>query len=195
MTTARALRALKTGNARYVAGKPGPWRATPVRRRRLARDQRPLACIVTCSDSRVCPELIFDLSIGDLFVVRNAGTILNPEVIGSVEFAVSQLGVSLVVIMAHSHCGAIAAAVTETPLSGAVAAVVKRIAPLVKQARRQGFAGDALESEVSRLNTHNLLHALTRRSAQIRAATERGDLQLRGAFYDLESGEVRFDID
>jgi carbonic anhydrase len=195
MNAAKALSTLKRGNERYVTGEPRGWRATPQKRIRLAHTQHPLACVITCSDSRVSPELIFDQCIGDLFVVRNAGTILTPEVIGSVEFAVSQLDVPLVVVMAHSGCGAIAAAVAEIPLEGAVAAVIRRISPIVKQARKQGFTGKELESEVSRRNTVNLIHALPRRSHQIKDAVDGNAVELHGAFYDLASGRVHWHID
>lgn len=194
METQRAIRHLRAGNARFVAGAPEPHRADPALRERLADGQTPFACVVTCSDSRVSPEILFDQSLGDLFVVRVAGTILTPEVIGSVEFAVEQLGVSLVVVMAHSRCGAIAAAVAETPLRGALAAVIDRLHPFVAPAKNAGFTGMALEAEVSRRNTMNLIAALQRESAAVADAVTHQRIELRRAYYDIATGCVDWDF-
>jgi carbonic anhydrase len=160
---------------------------------RLVKSQDPFACIVTCSDSRVAPEIIFDQSLGDLFVIRIAGTILTPEVIGSVEFAIDPLGAKLIVVMAHSNCGAIAASVAKIPLTGAVEAVIGRLSMIVQQKRAEGLEGHALESEVSKQNTRNLINALTENSADIRNAVKNGRVELHRAFYEIDSGEVSWD--
>ena len=138
----------------------------------------------------MCPELIFDQSIGDLFVVRNAGTIFNPEVIGSVEFAVSQLGVPpggddgpqpL-----RRDCGGGVGDSAERRGGGGGQAV----APLVKQLKRKGYSGEALESEVSRLNTRHVVESLLRRSPHVRQAVTQGEVMIAAAFYELATGEV-----
>ncbi|MBK6765476.1 MAG: hypothetical protein IPG71_03870 [bacterium] len=151
-----ALKALRDGSDRYVAEQPAPWRAGATLRSKIAHTQEPFACVVTCSDSRVAPEIVFDQTHGDLFVIRVAGTILTPEVVGSVEFAVEALGVKLIVVMAHSGCGAIEAAVSDLPLRGAVSAVIARLGTIVieKEAgaygRRIGQRSVAAEHAQSR---------------------------------------------
>lgn len=184
---------LQSGNQRFAAGRPLKWRADAERRAQLANQQNPFACVITCSDSRVGPELVFDQSMGDLFVVRNAGTILTPEVIGSVEFAVEQLGVQLVVIMAHSDCGAIAAAVAEIPLEGAVASVVACLQPFVTEARAEGLSGAELQSEVSRRNSRALETALAAESPAIARALHLQRIEIHHTFFDIATGKVDWD--
>ncbi|MCL4305435.1 carbonic anhydrase [bacterium] len=188
-----ALAALRDGNLRYVNGTPAPWRADASLRAKLAQQQAPFACIITCSDSRVSPEILFDQTQGDLFVVRVAGTILTPEVVGSVEFAVEALGVKLVVVMAHSHCGAIEAAVSDLPLRGAVSAVIARLGTLVIEKRKQGYAGAELAAEVSKQNTRNLVTQLPQQSPAIHEALEHGSLSIVRAYYDIATGLVNWD--
>ncbi|MBK6911955.1 MAG: carbonic anhydrase [bacterium] len=189
-----AIQALREGNTRYMNGMPQPWRADAALRARLVESQEPFACIVTCSDSRVAPEILFDQSQGDLFVVRVAGTILTPEVVGSVEFAVEALEVKLVVVMAHSSCGAIQAAVSDLPLRGAVSAVIARLGTIVVAKRKEGFSGDELAAEVSRQNTRNIVAQLPQQSPAILDALEIGTIAIVPAFYDLATGAVRWDV-
>lgn len=188
-----ALRALREGNARYVAEQPAPWQANATLRSKLAHTQEPFACVVTCSDSRVAPEILFDQTQGDLFVIRVAGTILTPEVVGSVEFAVEALGVKLIVVMAHSACGAIEAAVSDLPLRGAVSAVIARLGTIVIEKKKLGFAGDELASEVSRQNTRNLVTQLPQQSPAILEALERGGISIVRAYYELATGVVQWE--
>lgn len=189
-----ALEALRDGNLRYVNGTPQPWRANAALRTKLANSQEPFACIVTCSDSRVSPEILFDQTQGDLFVVRVAGTLLTPEVVGSVEFAVEALNVKLVVVMAHSGCGAIEAAVSDLPLRGAVSAVIARLGTLVIAKRKEGFTGEELASEVSRQNTRNLVSQLPQQSPAIMEALEAGVISISRAYYDVATGLVQWDV-
>lgn len=189
-----ALEALRDGNLRYVNGTPRPWRANAELRAKLANSQEPFACVVTCSDSRVSPEILFDQSQGDLFVIRVAGTLLTPEVVGSVEFAVEALNVKLVVVMAHSGCGAIEAAVSDLPLRGAVSAVIARLGTLVIAKRKEGFTGEELASEVSRQNTRNLVSQLPQQSPAIMEALEAGVISISRAYYDVATGLVQWDV-
>ena len=189
-----ALEALRDGNLRYVNGTPQPWRANAALRAKLASSQEPFACIVTCSDSRVAPEILFDQSQGDLFVIRVAGTLLTPEVVGSVEFAVDALNVKLVVVMAHSGCGAIEAAVSDLPLRGAVSAVIARLGTLVIAKRKEGFTGEDLASEVSRQNTRNLVTQLPQQSPAIMEALEAGVISISRAYFDVATGLVQWDV-
>jgi carbonic anhydrase len=164
-----------------------------VRRGETAPKQKPFACIVTCSDSRVSPEILFDQSIGDLFVVRTAGTLLTPEVIGSVEFAVEPLGAHLIVILAHSHCGAIQAATSDIHYQGAVEAVLDCLRHIVERKRDEGFTGLELQSEVSKQNTRNLVENLLDKSIAIADAVQTGRVEIHRAFYHLDSGRVDWD--
>lgn len=175
-------------------GTPQPWKATAELRAELARGQAPFACVITCSDSRVAPEILFDQSQGDLFVIRVAGTILTPEVVGSVEFAVEALNTKLVVVMAHSSCGAIEAAVSDLPLRGAISAVIARLGTIVIEKRKQGFSGDTLASEVSRQNTRNLAAQLPQQSPAILEALESGSVAISRAYFDVASGVVQWDF-
>jgi len=106
-----AIERLKAGNARFVKGKPSRPNATPKRRAEIAESQRPFAIVVSCSDSRVPPELVFDAGLGDLFVVRTAGEVVTAVEMASIEYAVDHLGASLVLVMGHERCGAVKAAV------------------------------------------------------------------------------------
>ncbi len=194
LSPSAALAALREGNLRYVNGTPRPWNAGADVRAKLANNQEPFACVVTCSDSRVAPEILFDQSQGDLFVIRIAGTLLTPEVVGSVEFAVEALNVKLVVVMAHSGCGAINAAVSDLPLRGAVSAVIARLGTIVIEKRKQGFSGEDLASEVSRQNTRNLVTQLPQQSPAIMEALEAGSIAISRAYFDVAAGHVQWDV-
>jgi carbonic anhydrase len=130
----QALARLRDGNARFVAGEPQAWNCGPERRKELAATgQQPIACIVTCSDARVSPELVFDQSLGDLFVVRLAGNVVTTEAAASVEYAVEHLHVPVVVVLGHTQCDAVKAALDadDAPPTGPMgSARVKSIGPL-----------------------------------------------------------------
>jgi carbonic anhydrase len=192
MKACDALLRLKQGNERYVSDQPLPWRANASARQRQHTGQSPYACIVTCSDSRVPPEILFDCSLGELFVIRVAGTVQTPEVIGSVEFALGILMVPLVVVMAHSGCGAIEAAAKQIEVPERVAAIIDRLAPMVTAQQQLGHSGDQLIVEVSKQNTSELTDALMR-SRSIRERSEAG-AEIHRAFYDMKSGRVLWDF-
>src|SRR5947209_7883859 len=109
-----ALKRLLDGNARFVAGKSAELNGSQLieRRAALAKDQKPFAVIVSCSDSRVPPELVFNVGLGDVFVIRTAGEVVDAVALGSIEYAVEHLGSSLIVVLGHQQCGAVAAAVS-----------------------------------------------------------------------------------
>ena len=104
-----ALQSLKAGNKRFVTGGLSPKNTYAEDRKALCEGQHPFAVVLCCSDSRVAPEIIFDQKLGDLFVIRNAGNVIDKHVLGSIEYAVEHLGTSLVVVMGHSCCGAVTA--------------------------------------------------------------------------------------
>jgi carbonic anhydrase len=187
-----ALLRLKAGNKRFVAGERTSQCVDADMRRALSKEQHPFACVVTCADSRVPPELIFDCTAGELFAVRVAGTVQTPEVIGSIEFAVSLLQVPLVIVMAHSGCGAIEAAAKQIEVPERVAAIIDRLAPMVTAQQKLGHQGDELVIQVSKQNTRELTDALCR-SRMISQQLEQG-LEIHRTFYELSSGQVHWDF-
>ncbi|MGH3705447.1 MAG: carbonic anhydrase, partial [Agromyces sp.] len=137
-TPAETWRELRRGNARFVEGKPLHPRQDVDRRASLAHSQRPLVAIFGCSDSRLAAEIIFDVGLGDAFVVRNAGQVVTPSSLGSLEYAVGLLHVPLVIVLAHDECGAVRAAIDSegadaTPLPVHIAGLVEKIVPAVRK--------------------------------------------------------------
>jgi carbonic anhydrase len=128
-TPAAALQKLKEGNAHFAADQPSNRDVKAERRKELAKGQEPFAVVLACADSRVAPELIFDAGIGELFVLRVAGNIADPAVVGSIEYAVEHLHAPLIVVLGHDSCGAVAAAVNGKPLPGDLGWLVKQIKP------------------------------------------------------------------
>src|SRR5438105_3479472 len=117
-TPAAALDRLKDGNGRFAADKPAARKTDAKRRAELAAGQHPFAVVLTCADSRVAPELVFDAGLGELFVLRVAGNIADPAVVGSIEYAVEHLHTPLIVVLGHESCGAVAAALDGAKLPG-----------------------------------------------------------------------------
>jgi len=182
-TPGEALYKLIEGNKAYVEGVASPADLSHDRMVETAREgQAPYALVVTCSDSRVPPEHIFSAGIGDLFVVRTAGNVIGDFERGSIEYAVEQLGVTLVVVMGHSQCGAVGAALAGRA-SGYLDALVSEIAG--------GIAGAADEYEAL---CRNVAHSQQRirQSATVSSLVEEGRLKIVGAHYDLQTGQVSF---
>lgn len=193
-----ALERLRAGNARFVANDlslPKP----DVERARLASGQTPFAVILGCSDSRVPTEIVFDQGLGDLFVIRVAGNIVAPSQIGSIEFAAQKFGTKLVVVLGHTHCGAVEAAVEELQQpaekqSRNIAAIVGRIRPSVMDLME---SGDAMEYEefvnkAVRANVRYSANALRHGSEIIEELIGIGELLIVGAEYSLDTGVVEF---
>lgn len=201
MITAReALDLLRQGNRRFIAGRPRDRNgADAIRRLDLLAGQEPHAAILGCSDSRVPVELIFDQEIGDLFVVRVAGNIADSTQIGSIEFAVANLGTPLVVVLGHSGCGAVAAAVEEARqggerLSPHLGVILDRVRPAVTA--QATAAGEADEETALRLAVQaNVAAAVARLETESQVLTElvaSDRLLIVGAVYELGSGAVEF---
>ena len=131
VNTDDALKRLLDGNARFVAGKSDELNGSKLieRRAALTKDQKPFAVIVSCSDSRVPPEFVFNVGLGDIFVIRTAGEVVDTIALGSIEYAVEHLGSSLIVVLGHQQCGAVAAAVSGANETGKIPDVLKAIAP------------------------------------------------------------------
>ena len=126
-----ALLSLKEGNERFVTGNLSPKDTYAEDRNTLCEGQHPFAVVLCCSDSRVAPEIIFDQKLGDLFVIRNAGNVVDEDVLGSIEYAVEHLGTPLVVVLGHSCCGAVTATCQSDELPGHILDIAKRIKPSV----------------------------------------------------------------
>lgn len=187
-----ALTALRDGNARYVAGHPQAWHADAAKRAALAEGQHPYACIVTCSDSRVPPEILFDQTLGEIFVIRLAGNVMTPEAVGSVEYAVAHLNVPVVLVLGHSSCGAVKAAIADPNFPGPIQSLVSRIAPAVNAAQRKGGNHAAICAAAINENARMGVYALVQESHAIETALNQGRVSLLSAVYDLQSGEVHW---
>lgn len=202
MISAReALERLREGNRRYVEGAPAadPF-ARRERRSELVGGQEPFAVILGCSDSRVPVEIVFDLDLGDLFVIRVAGNVVASSQVGSVEFAASQFGTRLVVVLGHTQCGALHATLEELRRPGPAAgtkglrSIVDRIRPAVEElvAADPGADPEALMRRAVRANVRASVRQLRYGSPLLEQLIERDGLVVVGAEYSLESGEVAF---
>ena len=203
LTAAEALTRLKDGNHRFVAGSPGNRdRIAPSRRNEVVGGQHPFAVVLGCADSRVPVETVFDQGLGDLFVVRVAGNIAAPSQLGSIEYAVTELGARLVIILGHTGCGAIAATIASLvrpgpSLSPNLEAIVSRVRPGIESlvAADPAMDSDALMREAIRANVRANVERLHRDSTVLRPLVEGGELTVVGAEYALESGVVEFYVD
>jgi carbonic anhydrase len=184
-----ALLLLMEGNQRFVQGAPRHPHQTVDRRTATASSQTPFAVILTCADSRLSPEIVFDQGIGDIFVIRNAGNLLSDHVIGSIEYAVEHLHAPLVVVMGHTRCGAIAAAVAGGEATGKVQSIVTSLAPIVESARaRAGNTADQAE----KINAKIAATAVAASQPLLAPAEAAGRLKVVAARYNLETGAVEW---
>jgi carbonic anhydrase len=192
------------GNERFVNGEPQHPRQDVERRETLATSQSPLAAIFGCSDSRLAAEIIFDLGLGDAFVVRNAGQVMSESVLGSLEYAVEVLHVPLILVLGHDECGAVRAAIQsqEKDAQPLPPHIANLIAPIVPAVRRVTHASpehpieivDVDASEVGREHLRDTVADLLRSSELISAAVAEGRLAIVGANYRLEEGRAVPDI-
>ena len=196
------LEMLKAGNERYVASLAStePLRIPPPE---LVKEQRPSAIILGCSDARVPVEVIFDQPLGELFVIRVAGNIVAPSQIGSIEFAAEKFGTRLVVVLGHSHCGAVKACVEtlvnpEQYYSPNLQSIVDRIRPSVYNLHEILTAGEAHVSmdefvnRAVRANVRMSVSQLKHGSRILEDMVTHGDLTIVGAEYDIATGRVNF---
>ena len=137
---------LRYGNERHAQGKYVYWHQSLDRRREVAREERPHAIVLTCSDSRVPPELVFDQGIGDLYVVRVAGNVAGEKELGSIEYAAQELGAPLVVVLGHQRCSAVHTAVKGGDMTGHIGAIVASLSPAV--ARAKELPGDTVDQAI-----------------------------------------------
>lgn len=186
-----ALVRLSAGNRRFMENKLTHPNEAPAYRRSLTAGQHPFAAILGCADSRVPPEIIFDQGLGDLFVVRVAGNIADNASLGSLEYSVQQLGVPLIVVLGHSNCGAVKAALGGGSASGQIATLISALQPAVLAAR--AFPGETQELVIARAvraNVALIVHQLRAAYPILAPQANAGTLKIVGATYDLGSGQV-----
>lgn len=193
MTAEEALASLKDGNAAFVnAGACAPTGGA-ARLAELARGQAPFAVIVSCSDSRTPPEVLFNKSLGELFVIRVAGGVVDRSALGSIEYGVAVLGAPLVLVLGHSQCGAVEAAarvVTDNArFPGAIGELIAPIVPAVLKARSQG--GDLLAASIDE-NVRRVTAQIVEQSPLVAAPVKSGKASVVGGIYDLATGKVAF---
>lgn len=194
ITPDEALKRLVDGNRDFLADRPRPAIQNTSRRLALTQTQEPFVAYVSCSDSRVPPELLFGRGLGEMFIIRNAGNTVDTVALGSIEYAVAVLGVPLIVVMGHQSCGAVKAAVDvvddNAVFPGVIGRMIEPIIPAVLQSR--GQPGNKLEN-AARANVRRVVR-------QLRTATDpllldplrNGRLRVIGAYYSFETGAVDF---
>jgi carbonic anhydrase len=189
MTADEILEQLMAGNQRYVAkNTTHQHHEDMARMSEVAMRQHPIAVILGCSDSRVLPEFIFDRGIGDLFVIRVAGNVLDDVVLGSIEYAVEHFGICLIIVLGHERCGAVTAAVRHLQVYGHVNAVMAAIEPAV--AMVQDFDPDPIEAAVI-ANIKLTVKGIEASAPILAELVDRGKLKVVGARYDLDDGLVQ----
>jgi carbonic anhydrase len=188
---AEGIVTLQGGNDRYLSGNLKSKDFTSERSEQAA-GQHPYAIVVTCSDSRVSPEILFDESLGRLFVIRVAGNVIDPVVMGSIEYAVEHLHSETVLILGHSSCGAVSAALAGGTVPENIGAIIQRIQPAVDAAKKKSSDADEVKKASVSENIALQMTSLTRGSEIVREAVKEGKLTVAGGLYDITTGKVRF---
>ncbi|MUL46162.1 carbonic anhydrase [Mycobacterium sp. CBMA293] len=186
-----AWKALREGNERFVAGEPAHPSQSIERRTQLAGGQRPTAVLFGCADSRVAAEIIFDQGLGDMFVIRTAGHVIDSSVLGSIEYAVDLLNVPLIVVLGHDSCGAVQATIDSLDTcqvpGGYIRTIVERVTPSVLLGRNEGLTRvDELEAR----HVNETVQQLRIRSSSIAEKVLSGKVAIVGATYHLADGRV-----
>jgi len=181
-----ALAKLKEGNARFSSSKVSQGKPTAAKRAETAQAQHPFAIVLGCADSRTAPEIVFDQDFGDLFVVRTAGNLVDEHALGSIEYAVDHLGVRLIVVLGHTRCGAVTAALASDTAPGHVQSLVRDIQPAVKAAKgKDGNVTDLTVAENARL-----MAAKIRNEASLGEFAK--EVRIISGVYDLDTGKVEW---
>jgi carbonic anhydrase len=196
LSPAQALARLTAGNRRFVAGKLRGGNGIAERRAHVAPKQAPFAMVLTCADSRVAPELVFDQSVGDLFVCRVAGNVTEPTIVGSFEYASAHFASSVLVVMGHQRCGAVNDTVALLEAGkrapAQIQSIVDAIGPAVRGTARGSLSHDDYVEAVIRANARRTAAAMRRQSPILAAAVRKGTLKIVAARYSLDSGKVTF---
>lgn len=186
-----ALSLLKEGNQRYTANRLKSKDFSSDRQQQT-QGQQPYAIILTCSDSRVAPEILFDESLGRLFVIRVAGNVIDPVVTGSIEYAAEHLHAKLLFVLGHSSCGAVKAAVQGGELPPNIRSIVERIQPAVTKAKSTEKDADAVMGKAVTENVNEQLSSALRSSPILKELIEKKEFTVAGGVYNIKNGEVSF---
>jgi len=187
MNHADILNRLKEGNARFVADKLNGELQDSSRRDELTSGQQPHTIVLSCADSRVVPELVFDAGLGELFVLRVAGNVANTSTIASIEYAVAHCGSTVIVVLGHQSCGAVTAALAGGDNGHNLNHLLAHVAPAIASA-----PDGASVNDVVKVNAHKNVEALSSRSDIIGGAVASGSVKIVPAYYNLDSGKVDF---
>ncbi len=190
-----AMEKLKEGNARFTAGNlKHPNQDQDRRSLTASKGQQPFATVLSCSDSRVPVEILFDSGIGDIFVIRVAGNVVDTDENGSIEYGVDHLGTPVMVVLGHTRCGACTAVVQKAEVHGNIPPLVDNIQPAVDRVKTKNpeLSGDELISEVTKANVWIAMEDLFKNSETVRNRVNAGQVKVVGAFYDIDSGKVEW---
>ena len=187
--TQTPLQQLVEGNARYASGNPIHPHQDVERREELAKGQHPVAIVVGCADSRVAPELLFDQGLGDIFVVRVAGNVVDDQALGSIEYAVEHLHAHLIVVLGHEKCGAVKATVDGGEVPGHIGSIVHAIQPSVDEAKHE--PGDVLDHAIN-ANVIRVVNQIKASKPILSHAVETKEITVVGARYNLAPGTVEW---
>ena len=190
MTPAEGLEALKEGNARFQAGKT-IQNDLPAKVKAASAGQFPFAAVLSCMDSRVPAEVVFDQSIGDFFSIRVAGNVVNADNLGSLEFAVKVIGVRLIVVLGHTGCGAVKGAIDDVRL-GNLTQLLEKIQPAIAACGPGTSEDSAYVNRVGDRNVQLGMQEIRDKSPVVREALDSGAVRMVGGMYDLETGAVTF---
>lgn len=189
VTADSALAELKAGNEHHVAHRYQHPHETAERQRQLASEQNPHAEILSCADSRVPPEIIFDQGLGDLFVVRVAGNVATDTELGSLEYGAEHLHIPLLIVLGHEHCGAVTAAIQAGAAEGHIASLINLIKPAVDKTR--GLPGDPVANAVQ-MNVEMVVKQLRSSTPILSELVAHHKLRIVGGVYSLETGSVNW---
>ena len=193
LTPGKSVELLKEGNARFLVGKPKK-RDYAADVKATAPGQYPFAAIVSCMDSRAPMEIVLDQGIGDIFSLRVAGNVIDTDFLGSLEYAVKVVGVRLVAVVGHTHCGAVHGAIDAADF-GSLTALLKKIAPAITASGPGSAKDEAYVDKVARQNVRQSMREIREKSAIVRDALQSGKLGLVGGMYDVDTGKVVFMAD
>lgn len=187
-----SLETLAAGNARFAAGQTQHPNHSALRRAELAQAQHPFATVLTCADSRVAPETVFDQGLGDLFVIRVAGNVAKTDEIGSIDYAVGHLGTPVLLVLGHTKCGAVAAVAQRAEVPETVAQLVAPIVPVVDRVRvsNPNLAVEKLIEKSVEANVWNSIAAIYKASPTVRDLVKAGKLRVVGGVYHLDTGHA-----
>ncbi len=189
MTPDQVIKDLLDGNARFVAHNELERNGVAQVKESAESGQHPQAIVLSCIDSRVPVELLFDMGVGDIFVTRVAGNVVSGDILGSLEYACGHSTAKIVMVLGHTDCGAVHSAVSGAE-GGNMTDMLAKIHPAIDECRTAGFEGEALEAAVVEHNVHNMIDIIRSESAELAHLEKEGRIKIIGAVFNLETGVV-----